>query len=302
MKDSTRRLFLIHGWRVDRALHGYVYYRWIDYYIKVLMAIARRYVRVFPRGRLVFDFFFDRYHCKVLTEEQAAKLLTLDHDVTVDPALSARVVPFPHAHRIILEQPQHIVAMDCACRIERGFTDPEAINVCLAVGEPVASFWLEHGAQRLHARRVSAGEALEILRRERARGSVPTAWFKDTAGERFFSICNCAPGACDALEAARLAASLRVESPPVITASSGYLASIDPSLCSGCGACASACPFGAVRLDGESAVVDFALCMGCGLCAERCERKATTLLRDERKGIPLDIAELEKTTSREARG
>ncbi|MBC7229891.1 MAG: 4Fe-4S binding protein [Actinobacteria bacterium] len=119
MKESTRRLFRANGWRVDRAVHGYVYYRWIDYYIKTLMAIARRYIRVFPRGRFIFDFFFNRYHCKVLTPEQAAKLLTLDRDITVDPELSARVVPFPHAHRIILEQPQHIVAMDCACRIER---------------------------------------------------------------------------------------------------------------------------------------------------------------------------------------
>lgn len=293
MRGSTRRLFRIHGWRVDRALHGYVYFRWIDCYIKTLMAVARRYIRLFPRGRFIFDFFFDRYHCKVLTEEQAAKLLTLDHDLTVDPELSARVVPFPHAHRIILEQPQHIVAMDCACRIERGVTDSEALNVCLAVGEPVASFWLEHGAERLHARSISAAEALEILRRERERGSVPTAWFKDAAGDRFFSICNCAPGACDAMEAARIAGMLRVESPPVIAAPSGYLARVDRSLCAGCGTCVSACPFGAVSLDEEEkAEVAFDLCMGCGLCADRCERGAPALVRDERKGIPLDIEEL----------
>ncbi|MDI6830722.1 MAG: 4Fe-4S binding protein [Actinomycetota bacterium] len=293
MKESTRRLFRANGWRVDRAVHGYVYYRWIDYYIKTLMAIARRYIRVFPRGRFIFDFFFNRYHCKVLTPEQAAKLLTLDRDITVDPELSARVVPFPHAHRIILEQPQHIVAMDCACRIERGVTDPEALNVCLAVGEPVASFWLEHAAERLHARRVSAEEALEIMRRERERGSVPTAWFKDAAGDRFFSICNCPPGLCDALEAARIARMLRVDSPPVITAPSGYLARIERSLCTGCGTCAQACPFAAVSLDGEGrAVVAFELCMGCGLCADCCEEGAPGLVRDKRKGIPLDIDEL----------
>ncbi|NPV60405.1 MAG: 4Fe-4S binding protein [Actinobacteria bacterium] len=293
MRESTRRLFRLHGWRIDRALHGYVYYRWIDRYIKTLMAIARRYVRLFPRGRFIFDFFFNRYHCKVLTEEQAAKILTLDHDVIMDPELSARVVPFPHAHRIILDQPQHIVAMDCACRIEKGVADPEALNVCLAVGEPVASFWLEHGAERLHARRVSATEALEILHRERERGSVPTAWFKDAAGDRFFAICNCPPSYCDALESARLARALRVESPPVIAAPSGYLAVIDRAACAGCGACVEACPFGALSLDGEEkALVSFDLCMGCGLCAERCEWGVPSLTRDERKGIPLDIDEL----------
>lgn len=161
------------------------------------------------------------------------------------------------------------------------------------MGEPVASFWLEHGAERLHARRVSATEALEILRCERERGSVPTAWFKDAAGDRFFSICNCPPGYYDALESSRLARALRVESPPVIAAPSGYLAVIDRSACAGRGACVSACPFGAISLDGEEkAVVAFDLCMGCGLCAERCERGAPALVRDERTGIPLDIDEL----------
>ncbi|MBC7294396.1 MAG: hypothetical protein H5T84_09930, partial [Thermoleophilia bacterium] len=137
-----------------RAVHGYVYYRWIDYYIKTLMAIARRYIRHYPRGRLNIDIILNRYHRKLRTPEHPAKQLTLDRDITVDPEFSARVVPVPHAHRIILDQPQHLVAMDCACRIERGVTDPEALNVCLAVGEPVASFWLEHAAERLHARRV----------------------------------------------------------------------------------------------------------------------------------------------------
>jgi ferredoxin len=283
----------MHGWRVDRAVHGYIYFTWIDYYIKTLMAIARRYIRILPRSRFIFDFFFNRYHCKVLTEEQARKLLTLDHDIRVDPQVSSRVVPFPYAHRIILQQPQHIVVMDCACRIERGLNDPEELNVCLAVGEPVASFWLEHGAERLHARRISPQEAIAIMERERKRGSIPTAWFKDAAGDRFFSICNCGPGVCDALEAAQIAARLRVDDPPGIALASGHLAQVDRSLCIGCGTCVESCPFQAISLNGEErAEVIFASCMGCGLCVERCEQGAFSLVRDERKGIPLDIDEL----------
>jgi ferredoxin len=293
MKESTRQLFKMHGWRVDRAIHGYVYYAWIDHYIKTLMSIARKYIRVLPRGRFIFDFFFNRYHCKVLTEEQARKLLTLDHDIEVDPQVSSRVVPYPHANRIILEKPQHIVVMDCACRMERGIRDPEDLNVCFAVGEPVASFWLEHGAARLHARSISAEEAIEILRRERKGGSIATAWFKDAAGERFFSICNCGPGTCDALEAARIAGMLQVDDPPYIALASGYYARVDRSLCIGCGTCVKSCPFEAVRLDGEDkAVVIFESCMGCGLCVDRCEQKAISPVRDERKGVPLDIDDL----------
>jgi ferredoxin len=293
MKDSTRALFRLNGWRLDRAIHGYVYFTWIDYYIKALMAIARKYVRVLPRGRFIFDYFFNRYHCKVLTEEQAVKLLRLDRDVEVAPELSSRVIPYPHANRIILSHPQSIVVMDCACRIERGIEDPGDVNVCIAVGEPVAGFWLEHGGERLHARRITADEAVEIMRRAREKGSIPTAWFKDAAGDGFFAICNCGPGACDALEAARIAASLQVENPPGIALASGYCARVDRSLCEGCGQCVRSCPFGAVALDGEDkAVVVFDLCMGCGLCADGCGRGALSLVRDERKGIPLDIGEL----------
>jgi ferredoxin len=182
--------------------------------------------------------------------------------------------------------------MDCACRKERGITGPEALNVCFAVGEPVASFWLEHGA-RLHARRVSPQEAIAIMERERERGSIPTAWFKDAAGDRFFSICNCGPDTCDALEAARLAAMLRVANPPGIAVPSGFRAEVDHSLCIGCGTCAGICPFQAVSLDGEEkAVVIIDACMGCGLCMDRCEQKAVSLIRDERKGIPLDLDHL----------
>jgi ferredoxin len=293
MKDSTRALFKMNGWRVDRAVHAYVYFTCIDYYIKTLMAIARKYIRLLPRGRFIFDYFFNRYHCKVLTEEQAVKLLQLEHDIEVAPERSSRIIPYPHANRIILNNPQSIVVMDCACRIERGVTDPEELAVCIAAGEPVASFWLEHGEERLHARRISAEEAVEIMRRAREKGSIPTAWFKDAAGDRFFAICNCSPGGCDALEAARIAASLQVDDPPEIVLASGYSARVDRQACIGCGTCVESCPFAAIALDGEDkAVIIFELCMGCGLCVDRCKQEAVSLVRDERKGIPMDVEEL----------
>lgn len=81
-------------------------------------------------------------------------------------------------------------------------------------------------------------------------------------------------------------------------ASSGYIAQIDPSRCTGCGLCAEVCPFKAVRVeDGGSgrrvARVDEALCMGCGVCQARCAFGVPVLVRDARKPVPMDIAALE---------
>jgi Pyruvate/2-oxoacid:ferredoxin oxidoreductase delta subunit len=35
--------------------------------------------------------------------------------------------------------------------------------------------------------------------------------------------------------------------------------------------------------------VDSNACMGCGVCEGQCSQHAITLVRDERKGIPLDV-------------
>ena len=57
-------------------------------------------------------------------------------------------------------------------------------------------------------------------------------------------------------------------------------ASIDPELCTGCGACADACRFGAIRKDGDHCRVDPYACEGCGVCAYVCPQKAVELHED----------------------
>lgn len=72
-------------------------------------------------------------------------------------------------------------------------------------------------------------------------------------------------------------------------ASSGYLARVDESLCLGCGTCQEHCQFGAISLPEGIAVVDVDACMGCGVCSTHCEQGAVELVRDERKGVPLEL-------------
>jgi electron transfer flavoprotein alpha subunit len=64
---------------------------------------------------------------------------------------------------------------------------------------------------------------------------------------------------------------------------------VDESACLACGKCAENCAFGALSVNGPSKV-DREKCMGCGgVCARRCPNDAVTLIRDERKEVPLDV-------------
>ncbi|MDY6795568.1 MAG: hypothetical protein SWK76_09880 [Actinomycetota bacterium] len=101
-----------------------------------------------------------------------------------------------------------------------------------------------------------------------------------------FAICYCRPGCCGALESVQIARILQVEDPPSIAVSSGYCARVDRDPCNGCGACLKACSFEAIAMDGEDKAVSS------GLCVDKCRQDAVSLVRDERKGVPLDIDEL----------
>ena len=54
---------------------------------------------------------------------------------------------------------------------------------------------------------------------------------------------------------------------------------IDPSLCTGCGACARVCPYGAILVDSEKKVAQVveAACAGCGTCSPECTFGAITM-------------------------
>ena len=63
----------------------------------------------------------------------------------------------------------------------------------------------------------------------------------------------------------------------VVVEEAGASVWVNERLCSYCGLCVAACPYGARVLDGEARVaqVDYVLCKGCGVCAVVCPNKAT---------------------------
>jgi ferredoxin len=148
----------------------------------------------------------------------------------------------------------------------------------MIVGQPFVDFILEHNPHT--SRRIDRTEALELLRAEHGRGHIHAAYFKDVMLGRFFAICNCCACCCGGIEA------MVRHGVPMLT-SSGYVARVDEASCRGCSICVDVCPFGAIQGDGAPRV-EWEKCMGCGVCVGRCPDEALSLVRDERKGMPLD--------------
>ena len=134
------------------------------------------------------------------------------------------------------------------------------------------------------SRFITRDEAIDILKAEDERGHVHHAFFKDAMLERFYAICNCCECCCGALHAHQTGT-------PML-ASSGYVAQVDEDLCISCDTCADYCQFGALEMGDLIMEVSYEKCMGCGVCVDKCEQGAIALVRDDAKGVPLEICAL----------
>lgn len=294
-------------------IHSYIYGRWPYFYIAVgtgrhllarfLAPIAGWLIGIFtphkagengnldpaeiPPGALPGTTpgglqFAHTYHGKVVPLESARQLVTVRQEIRVTNL--EKVIPYNRARDIILQNPDHIVALDCPCRVAR--PNPcYPLDVCLIVGEPFASFVSEH--QPARSRWITPEEAVEILKAEDARGHVHHAFFKDAMFGRFYAICNCCDCCCGAMQAHRTGT-------PMLAAS-GYRAVVELERCLGCGICARLCQFHAITLTDEDvrkASIDPVRCMGCGICVNNCSQQAISLQRDITRGEPLEIQKL----------
>jgi ferredoxin len=297
MDKPTKDFFNMYGEGADQGamMDGYIYARWIARYVAHLRkGIERKAVMPADDGGEAVDDLISLsvkklmpqllsretspYHGKVVPLAEAVKLISIDREVTL-PALPETVIPYAKARSLILENPDHIAVIDCACRTSReGHCTP--VDVCMIIGEPFAGFVLEHKVA--NARKLSRDEALKILKETDDRGWVHSAWFKESLDGRFYAICNCCTCCCMPMKG-------HLMSIPMI-APSGYRCAVGDD-CNGCGECAEACPFGAITV-GEKAAVDQGKCMGCGVCGQRCGIGALSLVKDASKGEPLDVEAL----------
>jgi ferredoxin len=250
------------------AVHGYIYGRWTEQYIRLFRRLAPH---MGPRVRQAWA---DRYHGKVLPTELACAIIRLDHDIKRTDL--DHVIPYSMARDILLKGPPAVTLLDCPCRLGKP-EHCEPTRVCMLVGG--GDFTLDHHPTKAH--RATQQEALALLQAEHERGHVHTAYFKDACDAKFYAICNCCSCCCGGLEA------MTKHGIPMV-ASSGFVAEVDEGACIGCGDCATACPFDAVHVP-YRAEVTWERCMGCGVCEGQCATGAIHLVRDARKGEPLDV-------------
>jgi ferredoxin len=270
LRPSTRRTL-----RDGVSLHGYIYLRWTKQYAKLLVSSFS-----FARSRLGSRgarWFADHYHSKVLTQEQAEAIVSSKKDIPLRDL--EQIIPYPTARNLVLKGPPDVAAYECVCRHARAKPCQPTL-VCMVIGQPFVDFVLEHNPQS--SRRLTQAEALQLLQAEHERGHLHSAWFKDAMLNRFFAICNCCQCCCAGIEA------MTKYGIPIM-ASSGFIAELDRDLCNQCGACVDACPFHALSTNDSGVERNWEKCMGCGVCVEKCPTQAMSLVRDEKKGLPLDV-------------
>jgi len=278
-----------HGWRYDRAVHNYLYFRFYYPYVRIVYRAARfaaTYFFWFKPLNPVIRMAFNRYHCKVLSGDNIRKILTLEEDMSVISESNKKIIPFKYAYKILFRGHDYIAVVDCPCK-KTLKASPDTINSCICVGKGTAYFWVDHLAKKYNARRITQEEALDIIRRFRKMGYVTQAFFKVATGGSTGVICNCHPDTCVALKVNQLAE--KFGSGLKMSVESGYAVSRDPSKCRKCGTCAETCHFSAVSMPGDVWNYDGKSCMGCELCVEHCPEGALALYRDQDKVYPLDI-------------
>lgn len=286
----------IPGYPLLERLHGYVYSRWPYFYIgvgigehkwaKFMEPLADMFVKLYPPrpdDEEVVSW-ADSYHGKAVPLDAAKQLVSIKRDIEIRNL--EKVIPYKCARDIILKNPDHIAVLDCPCRVARD-NPCMPLDVCLIIGEPFASFIVEHNPDK--ARFISQDEAMKVLEETDARGNVHHAFFKEAMLDRFYAICNCCSCCCGAMQAQR-------NGVPMLC-SSGYLARPDNNLCQQCGKCINKCQFNALSLGGGAIQVDPEACMGCGVCVNNCPSEAMSLVRCAEKGEPLEIVRLMAETN-----
>ncbi len=221
------------------------------------------------------------YHMEVQGHEFGSSPTTLTRVMPVEEPIieNSEVLPFEILSKMMAKNSTFAVA-ECACRLSAGDDAcDKPTDVCL-IFDKTAEFLI----QRKLAKRVSADEAMIILKRSEEAGLVHMT---NNSQDRLNLICNCCACCCTLLTGLT-----KIKSPHPFALSRWY-AEVDNEACSGCGMCiGDRCPVEALHLD-ETAEVNQKSCIGCGLCNSECPENAIQMkMRDNVTLPPATVAEM----------
>lgn len=264
--------------RIDRWPHGVFYFTHLKDYLR-LGRLVMYFADLLPY--LPKKLFADTYHGKLIPFQEAVNLVSVEEDVVAKNL--ERIVPYSICKDIILDHPTELAVARCVCReTSKNHCHPD--EVCLFVGEPYVS--MIAASKNNPGRRITADEAIDILRKTDEAGCLHAAFFKDIVGGKFFAICNCCSCCCVAIEGARY------KDVPLL-GHSGLMPVFDEDTCSSCGNCVEACPFGALSIEKNGVpAVDLEACMGCAVCNAVCPSDAVRLQKAPGRPDPLVMNEL----------
>jgi Pyruvate/2-oxoacid:ferredoxin oxidoreductase delta subunit len=309
IKKSTINFWKMQGegaWGIQRVLnmiHGYVYYTLYEHYISCAIFVARtlsRFPKIFFKT-VIIDFFGNRYHCKVITYENARKLIAVEEDIVLPTEESKKIIPWEIANKIILKHKDQLAIVDCPCRIEKktaGKKYCEPIHTCIFYGKVGVDFVTSH-MPRMNGRRATKEEVLNILELQQKNGNVFTVFFKDATGYRAGVLCCCCSCCCCCIEVEMLSRKNGIQG-LAMTAPSGYSVAVDSERCNTCGKCVKKCQYSAIKIvenDGKKRL-DYSkdFCMGCGACVSQCPNESISLVVNPDKGAIFDVDSMVELT------
>jgi NAD-dependent dihydropyrimidine dehydrogenase PreA subunit/DNA-binding Lrp family transcriptional regulator len=198
------------------------------------------------------------------------------------------ILPFDVVSEMVCKEP--IIALaDCYCRSTQahlGNACDHPLETCLYFNT-LAVLQIETG----RARRITADEAIEVLRLSEAAGLVHNI---SNVGKGISTICNCCTHACGAMKSLQLGARNAVEV-------SRFTVEWDHAVCTLCGLCVDVCPVSALAFEADEIIVEKTQCVGCGLCVSRCPEGALHLeLRSDQPRIFENGDKLSRKITREA--
>ncbi len=168
-------------------------------------------------------------------------------------------------YRDIVKQQKLIAVSACACRTKKkmlGKACGQTIDNELTFGT-MAHFRIQND----FGREIDVETALEIIdEAEKASLVLVPANTQEPS-----ALCLCCSCCCDFLNG------LKLLEKPAEHVQSGFLARIDPDLCTNCETCLESCQMEAIN-DEEEMQINLAKCIGCGLCLSTCPGDAVSMV------------------------